>query len=174
VSSPFATAVDGFVDRARHWTDVAGSHARTVASRVDDGSYGADVDALIGDAAKSVALAARGWAQFAGTFLDAAAKIVAPPAVDRLVESDVLKAPGPATRRRALELADDMQSDFGDTLSRALVELHPAELPRGDRHFQLVVHATGLRGVPYFGEVVVREAASGRKVGGVQVSVQVS
>jgi hypothetical protein len=174
VSSPFATAVDGFVARARHWTDVAGGHARTIASRVDDGSYGADIDALVGDAAKSLALAARGWAQLASTYLDAALKIAAPPAVDRLVRSDVLTVPGPAARRRSLELAGDMHSDFGDTLSMSLVELHPAELARRARRFQLVVHATDLRGLPYFGEVIVREATSGREVGRLQVSVQVS
>jgi hypothetical protein len=141
---------------------------------VDDGSYGTDVDALVGDAAKSVALAARGWAQLATTFLDAAQKIAAPPAVDRLVWSDVLTAPGPTTRRRSLELAGDMRSDFGDILSMTLVELRPLELVRRARRFQLVVHATGLRGLPYFGEVIVRDATSGREVGRQQVGIQVA
>lgn len=174
MSSPFATAVDGFVDRARHWTDVAGGHARTVASRVDDGSYGADIDALVGDAAKALALAARGWAQLATTFLDAAQKIATPPAVDRLVRSDVLTAPGPTTQRRSLELAGDMHTDFGHILSMALVEFRPAALSRRARRFQLVAHATDLRGLPYFGDVIVRDATSGREVGRLQVSLQVS
>jgi hypothetical protein len=155
VSDLFARAVDTLVRSAQEWTDVAGPHARTVASRVEDGAYRADPDLLVGDAAKSVALAARGSARLAASFLDAANIIADPPT--GLRRSRIFSTLGPVTHPRSLELDDDMETGDGRRLRKSDIEIHPRVLPAGARRFQLMTRATGLSGLPYLGEVKVRE-----------------
>ena len=159
MSDLFARAVDKVVGSAQEWVDVAGPHTRAVASRLEDGAYRTDPDLLVGDAARSVALAARGWARLAASFLDAANIIANPPTGVR--RSRIFSTPGPVTHPRSLELDGDMETGDGHRLSKADVEIHPRVIAAGARQFQLVTRATGLRGTPYLGRVTVREQGPG-------------
>jgi hypothetical protein len=163
--TPFGWAVAGFLNLADYWTGLAGAHARTVADRLDRDAYTGDL--LAADTARSVAIAAHGWALLANEMLDAAAGFAGRPE-DGLVESAPFTVATPV-RPCSLSLAGPLKPVFDPRhpeippLEAHRVRIVPATLTGQAIRFRLAVRSTGLRGTTYLGRVIVTDPVTARE-----------
>jgi hypothetical protein len=148
---PLAEAVEGITDLGFWLAQQVGGHARTVAERLAGGTYTPDLAAA--DAARSVALGAAAWLRVANEVVDAAVIVARPPKPDTPPVKVRLPVSfdGPCT----LRLSGSLKSRFDppDVIPRTHVILRPTRLGPNEVGFAVMVDATRLPGVSYWGRV---------------------
>jgi hypothetical protein len=161
-------AVEGWVDLARACAEEAGTHARTVATRLDAGSYGPDTAAS--DVAKTGALVARSWAKLATQSLAAVRAITRPPLLADVV-SRTFSLAAVAPEDCELMLEQPLRSPFNDVIGAGDVSIVPSVLKQGQSTFQLAIHSAKVEGSYFTGTVVARTLTAPHEVGRVPVDV---
>ncbi|HLM29691.1 MAG TPA: hypothetical protein VK360_07200 [Acidimicrobiales bacterium] len=163
-ASASTNAVNRFVDLVRTCLTEAGEEARHLADRLRTGTLSAETAAE--EATRAVGLAVRGWGKVASTFVEAIGDLARPaaqpsllaqaPSLSRTFSFDPTLAAG-----CSLELAGPLRSPYphDQAIDTGRVEIRPAALSPGGT-FSLAVHAAGLEGSAYTGEVVARNVAS--------------
>jgi hypothetical protein len=168
VGAPLTAAVDGWVALARSCIDEAGTHARTVANRLDTGSYAPDTAAS--DAAKTGALVARSWAKLATQSLDALRAITRPPRLADLISREFALA-AVASEDCELALEQPLRSPFNDEIGADDVGIVPPVLRRDEQTFRLAIDSAEVEGGYYSGTVVARTLTAPHDAGSVPVDV---
>jgi len=161
-------AVDRFVDLAQKCVTDAGDEARRIAGRLDEGSY--TIDMAAEDATRAAALAVRGWATLATTFLEAIKGVAGTPDAPSMLESAPFGFPRALPEDSLLALVEPMRSPYGDQIEIGRVEIRPPELSTGGE-FRLAVDISGLEGSAYTGVVAATSPASGAEVERIDVDV---
>jgi hypothetical protein len=167
VGSRLTAAVEGWVALARSCADEAGTHGRTVATRLDTGSYAPDTAAS--DAAKTGALVARSWAKLATQSLAAVRAITRPRRLADLTSRPFALAAVASDCELALE--QPLRSPFNDEIGAGDVGIVPAVLRRDEHTFRLAIHSAEVEGSYYTGTVVARTLTALHEVGRVPVDV---
>jgi hypothetical protein len=162
------SAVDRFVDLARKCVTDAGDEARRIAGRIDEGSYTPEKAAE--DASRAAALALRGLATLATTFLEAIKDVAGTSAAPSTLESAPFGFRSALPDDSQLALAGPLRSPYGEQIEVARVQILPPALSTGGE-FRLKVDIAGLEGSAYTGEVTAMSSASGAEVGRVDVDV---
>jgi hypothetical protein len=171
----FGWAVKGLIEQGERLYGLARHQALTIADRLDNREYTADL--LAGDMARSAALAVQGWVALAGELLAAASVIAKPPTDDPVLSAWF---PVPDGRPNTLRLAGDLRSVFGEESSerfpplratRVTIEKEPPD--GGANRFRLSVLPQGVRGVTYLGEVEVRRDPQSPPLRAIEVDIQI-
>ena len=163
-----APAVNRFVDLARKCVTEGGDEARRIAGRLDEGSYTAE--SAVEDGTRAAALALRGLATLATTFVEAVKDVAGTSAAPSTLESAPFGFLRALPDDSQLALAGPLRSPHGDRIDVGRVEIQPPELSAGGE-FRLNVDISGLEGSAYTGEVTATSPASGAEVGRVDVDV---
>jgi len=155
-ASPFAEAIEGFVNLGGWVLHELGTHARSVGQRIDDGYT---PDALARDVARSGALVAAAGVRTLNEVVDAAVILACArsaniatatfPMPERLVGVPCkLRAVGPLRSR----------FDPPDLIPRARVSVRAPDITAGETAFTVRVDATRRPGLNYWGRVLVTPA----------------
>jgi hypothetical protein len=146
VSSPLASAIDGYAALGKSLVERWNAHASAVAARVDSGSY--DADHAVADLAQCVTLACESGMALVSEALDAVAVVSAP-------RGPVFRESYPfacAAAGAALTLTGPLVNMMGtDRLTE--VTIVPAQLGPNQTEFRLRANATGKCAGLYIGSV---------------------
>lgn len=148
---PLAEAAEGITDLGFWLVQQLGGHGRTVAERLAGGTYTPDLAAS--DAARSVALGAAAWLRVVNEVVDAAVIVARPPKPD--TPPVMVRLPASFGGACTLRLSGPLKSRFDppDVIPRTRVTLRPARLGPNEVEFAVMVDATRLPGVSYWGRV---------------------